>query len=115
MTVVSSKEFASNQKKYYDLAVNGQVCIRRGRNMFHLTYGSVADDDDGSSELLSPAKSRMKNGEYTGGEEYMNFLNKLINKPKPETKLSEILLSISREGAESLGEHIKRSREEWDI
>jgi len=39
--VVSSKEFATHQKKYYDLAVNEQVVIRRGKNMFHLTCSNI--------------------------------------------------------------------------
>ena len=38
MTVVSSKEFVSNQKKYFDLALSEGVVIKRGRNMFHLMY-----------------------------------------------------------------------------
>ena len=41
MTVVSSKEFASHQKKYYDLAVNEEVGIRRGKNMFLLTCSNM--------------------------------------------------------------------------
>ena len=36
MTFVSSKEFISNQDKYFDLALNGGVCIRRGDYLFHL-------------------------------------------------------------------------------
>jgi len=36
MTVVSSKEFATKPAKYYNLAVNEQVIIKRGNNMFHL-------------------------------------------------------------------------------
>ena len=34
MTVVSSKEFITNENKYFDLAENGQVYIQRGANMF---------------------------------------------------------------------------------
>jgi len=34
MTVVSAKEFVTNQKKYFDLALNGQVMIKRGNNLF---------------------------------------------------------------------------------
>ena len=41
MTVVSSKEFAINQKKYFDLALNEQVYIKKGDNMFIVT---VAND-----------------------------------------------------------------------
>jgi predicted transcriptional regulator len=41
MTVVSTKEFSSNQEKYFDMAVNGQVCIQRGKNMFYLSYAPI--------------------------------------------------------------------------
>ena len=36
MTVVSSREFNTNQKKYFDMAVNGDVCIKNDKYMFHL-------------------------------------------------------------------------------
>ena len=36
MTLVSSKEFISNEDKYFDLALNGGVCIQRGDFVFHL-------------------------------------------------------------------------------
>jgi len=38
MTVVSSKEFATKPTKYYNLAQNEQVAIKRGKNMFHLVF-----------------------------------------------------------------------------
>ena len=38
MTVVSSKEFATRPTKYYNLAQNEQVAIKRGKNMFHLVF-----------------------------------------------------------------------------
>jgi hypothetical protein len=39
MTVISSKEFAANQQKYFNLALKEEdVCIKRGQNRFHLTY-----------------------------------------------------------------------------
>jgi len=41
MTVVSSKEFVTNQKKYFDLAVNEEVFIKRGKNTFHLVCTTV--------------------------------------------------------------------------
>ena len=37
MTIVSSKEFATRPARYYHLALNEQVIIKRGKNMFHLT------------------------------------------------------------------------------
>ncbi len=50
MTVVSSKEFATHQKKYYGMAMNSEVCIKRGRNMFRLMHEPVADEQP----LLKP-------------------------------------------------------------
>jgi len=38
MTVVSSKEFISNGDKYFDLAINENIVIKRGKSMFHLMY-----------------------------------------------------------------------------
>jgi len=36
MTVVSSKEFVSDQDKYFDLALDEQVFVKKGENIFHL-------------------------------------------------------------------------------
>jgi hypothetical protein len=41
MTVVSSKEFAANQEKYFDMALDEQVMIQRDNNMFHLLYNNL--------------------------------------------------------------------------
>jgi len=38
MTVVSTKEFTGNQEMYFDLAVNEDVFIKRGNEMFHLIF-----------------------------------------------------------------------------
>jgi len=43
MTIVGSRKFAINQEKYFDLAVNEDVCIKRGGAMFHLTYNPAED------------------------------------------------------------------------
>ena len=34
MIVVNTKEFGTNQEKYFDMAVNEQVFVQRGDNMF---------------------------------------------------------------------------------
>jgi predicted transcriptional regulator len=44
MTVVSSKEFATHQRKYFGIAMDGGVCIKRGRNMFRLMHEPAADE-----------------------------------------------------------------------
>ena len=43
MTVVSSKEFVTNQEKYFDMALNEQVYIQKGNKMFLLTYKNIDD------------------------------------------------------------------------
>jgi len=34
MTVISSTEFATNQNKYFDMAMEEEVFVQRGNNMF---------------------------------------------------------------------------------
>ena len=36
MPVVSTKEFNTNQKKYFDMAVNEDVCIMNDKYLFYL-------------------------------------------------------------------------------
>jgi len=43
MIVVGSKEFASNQNKYFDMAINERVLVQRGSNMFHLAHTNDND------------------------------------------------------------------------
>jgi len=43
MTVVSTKEFNTQQDKYFDMAINGNVCIKRGDNMFYLSFAPVQE------------------------------------------------------------------------
>ena len=44
MTAISSKEFVANQKKYFDMAVNKNVLIKRGRNKFIISNANVNDE-----------------------------------------------------------------------
>ena len=41
MTVVSTKEFNSNQEKYFNLAIEEQVFVKRGDYMFHIICSNV--------------------------------------------------------------------------
>ena len=41
MTIVSGREFSNNQKRYFDMAVNESLCIKRGKNVFHLICANV--------------------------------------------------------------------------
>jgi hypothetical protein len=59
MTVVSSKDFIRNEDKYLDLALEEQVCIQKGDNMFLLLYKNVDDmniyhDASVYEEILEP-------------------------------------------------------------
>ena len=44
MTVVSTKEFNTNQNKYFDMALDEEVCIKRGDNMF-IVQNYVSNDE----------------------------------------------------------------------
>jgi len=54
MTVVSSKEFATRPTRYYKLAVNEKVAIKRGRNMFHLTCTPIQVETYPEQPILKP-------------------------------------------------------------
>ena len=76
MTVISSKEFVTSQKKYFDMALYEQVCIKRGKNRFLLVHSSASDDDDDDAELLALAESRMDD-EFMSGEAFRDYLKSL--------------------------------------
>jgi len=44
MTLISSKEFAADQEKYFDMALNEDVYIERGGNMFYLLYKTASKE-----------------------------------------------------------------------
>jgi len=46
MTLISSKEFAIDQDKYFDMALDEEVYIERGENMFYLSYKTVSKEQD---------------------------------------------------------------------
>ena len=59
MTVVSSREFAINQEKYFDMALDEQVYIQKEDNMFLLINKSIDDmntyhDASVYEEVLEP-------------------------------------------------------------
>ena len=59
MTVVSSKEFVGNEDKYFDMALDEQVIIQKGDNMFFLIYKNMDDmniyhDASVYEEILEP-------------------------------------------------------------
>ena len=50
MPVISSKEFVTNQKKYFDMAISKDVFIKKGKNMFLFSnakeYDEVLEPDE---------------------------------------------------------------------
>jgi hypothetical protein len=60
MTIVSSKEFKTNQDKYLDMALEEQVCIQKGNSMFFLIYKNMEEQN-------SEESSAKKTGSLTEG------------------------------------------------
>jgi len=54
MTVISSREFVANQNKYFDMALNEDVCIKRGEDMFRLMYNFIDKTDVKKRVYYSP-------------------------------------------------------------
>jgi len=54
MTVVSSKEFVKNEDKYFDMALDEQVLVKRGDNMFLIINKkmNIYHDDSVYEEVL---------------------------------------------------------------
>ena len=46
MTIVSTKEFNTNQDKYFDMALNDHVYIKRGDCMFIVSKVNGVDETD---------------------------------------------------------------------
>jgi hypothetical protein len=68
MTVITSKEFLTNEEKYFQLALNERVFIKKGNNMFIVVSINVEeleeDDDD----------------EYISKEEFVEESYKILDK-----------------------------------
>jgi len=54
MTVVSSKEFITNQKRYFDMAVNENIFIKRGKNKFRLVHTNTDNANISEQPVLEP-------------------------------------------------------------
>lgn len=65
MTVVSSKEFATNQDKYLELALNERVFIRKG---IHTFFVSNAEEEKYDYEDLMDAKACANDATISGAE-----------------------------------------------
>jgi len=76
MTVVSSKEFKTNQDKYLRLAINEQIFIKRGSNMLTLTTANSFNKDNDAADLALAMERR--NGEFTTSDEFLKFMENNI-------------------------------------
>jgi len=84
MTVVSTKEFNTNQEKYFDLALDEKIAIEKGNHIFHLIYHQsiekpypeqpITVDDDTLNRAIS-------------GDELIKRIHQRIEK-KFETRVS---------------------------
>jgi len=82
MTVISNKEFAINQDKYFDLAVDEQILIQKGDNLFYLIYKKSDDlnmyhDSNVYEEVLEPDDDLQR---AISGEEFKKRCLKVIDK-----------------------------------
>ena len=73
MTIINSKEFATNQKKFYEIALNERVFIKRGKNMFYLTCVSFEDDE--VSDLADAIAA--EKDENISVDDYLNHILKI--------------------------------------
>jgi hypothetical protein len=76
MTVVSSKEFKTNQDKYLRLAINEQIFIKKGNNMLTLTMANSHNNANDVAELSLAMERR--NGEFTSSDEFIKFMENNI-------------------------------------
>ena len=60
MTIVSSKEFANNQDKYLDLAINERVFIQKGNHTFFVTN---VNEDEELEEIVAYRKAKSYKGD----------------------------------------------------
>jgi len=88
MTVISSNEFKTNQEKYFDLALNEQIFIKRGGYMF--IVAKVVD----------------KKIEYKKSNSAT-----LLGASKLSDKFRGV---FSKEVGKDFTKHTKTMREEWD-
>jgi len=59
MTVISSKEFMTNEDKYFDLALNERVFIKKGNNIFFVTN---VNEDEELEEIIEYRNAKSNSG-----------------------------------------------------
>ena len=54
MTIVSTKEFNTHQDKYFDMAIDEQVFVKRGNYMFHINCSNLDTVKIKEQTILEP-------------------------------------------------------------
>jgi len=54
MTVITTQEFVANQNKYFNMAINQDVCIKRDEGMFHIRYNPVTETNGKKQKYKQP-------------------------------------------------------------
>ena len=62
MTVVSTKEFNTNQDKYFDMALNERIFIKKGNHTFFVTNADE-DYDDELEEIIEYRNAKSHKGD----------------------------------------------------
>ena len=79
MTVVNSKEFFANQRKFFDMALYEQVVIKRGNNLFYLTCSNniKGDTENDYADLIEvKAYANDENTSLADFKKYVSELNR---------------------------------------
>jgi len=77
MTLVSCKEFAVNQEKYFDIALNEQIYVQRERdNIMFLVTTANGYDDDAADLALAKSRRDDSNRELVNVDELISHLRK---------------------------------------
>jgi len=77
MTLVSCKEFAVNQEKYFDIALNEQIYVQRERdNIMFLVTTANGYDKDAADLALAKSRRNDNNRELVSVDELISHLRK---------------------------------------
>jgi len=81
MPVISSKEFITNQKKYFEMALDREVLVKRGKNKFIISNANQCDEflepDDDFRRALSVEEFK-KRARVVVENAYKRFTNECI-------------------------------------
>ena len=77
MTVVSSKEFATHQDKYLEMAISERIFIKKGNNMLFVTN---ANEDEELEDIMEYRKAKSYSGDAIPFELAFDEIESFIKK-----------------------------------